>query len=93
MCKWIRRLTSSAVLEELELVCDDADEHPGGPHISYDGLVEHLTTKHHGSLRSLRMNHAFIGIPALRNVFTKCRQLEELSITTRIEIIVSHVHR
>lgn len=88
MCKWIRRLVSHSPLECLEIICDDRDENLGGPHITYDGLIDHLVARHSNTLRVLLMRDAFIGTNKLKLLMDTCRSLEAISVSAREDAYV-----
>lgn len=83
MCKWIRRIVSHSPLECLEIICDDRDENHRGPHISYDGLIDHLVSRHSNTLRVLLMRDAFVGTRKLKLLTDTCRSLEVISVSAR----------
>lgn len=56
LCRWVRRVITSAPLETLLLVCENEVE---GPAISFNPLVEHLSLKHATRLRVLDMSGCY----------------------------------
>ena len=92
MCVWIRRLIYFSPLEHIEIICDDAEDYfPYGPHISYDGLIEHLNHRHYGTLRELRMKHAFIGVNQAVRLLKRSHKLVHIECCARKEILVSAI--
>lgn len=92
MCKWIRRIICASSLEDLEIVCDDAGEFFGGPHICYDGLVDHITSRHSRTLRTLHMQDAYLSFHAFRCLLENCEYLGEIACSVRAKTFVSETH-
>ena len=84
--KWIRRISTYSPLEKLELISD----HPfdRGPCIGFDGLLDHLGTRHGRTLRFLCLPHAFVGLDALQKLCSRCSLAEEISIGTAASVLV-----
>ncbi|KAF9478583.1 hypothetical protein BDN70DRAFT_994118 [Pholiota conissans] len=81
--RWVRRaISGSPRLEELHLVCEDAElrDHPLDL-ARYDGLVDSLIKKHHATLRVLDLGAAVVTLRKLKEVLSACVQLEELTVT------------
>ncbi|KAL6307344.1 hypothetical protein BKA93DRAFT_816002 [Sparassis latifolia] len=79
LCKWIRRVIARSPLVSLYLISQDVDR---GACAAYDGILEHLYSKHAATLRVLRMDMAFVGRKALRQLFAYCTNLEEVALAT-----------
>lgn len=92
MCVWVRRLVQHSPLEHIEIICDDAEDYfLYGPHISINSLIEHLNFRHSGTLRELRMKHAFVGVNQGTRLLERCHKLVHFECSTRKEILVSAV--
>lgn len=87
LCKWIRRVTSSSPIESLTLVCDNILE-MWGANVSYDGLIHHIAIRHAKTLRTLSMEHAFVGMDAVRRLCANCVHIEELVIGVGLDTLV-----
>ncbi|KAF8149464.1 hypothetical protein B0H34DRAFT_802453 [Crassisporium funariophilum] len=80
-CKWIRRAISGSPIGELRVICDDdPDIYIPGPHLRFDGLIDHLVMKHCGTLRSLDLGSAFVGVGGLKSLLAACTRLEVLKL-------------
>lgn len=88
--KWIRRLLLGCPIETLRLIPERKFK---GPDVSLDGLAEHLRLKHANTLRVLRLDYTFVGIPALRALCASCPSLQELGIRTHPEVLVRQPDR
>lgn len=95
MCVWIRRLISAAPLATLEIGCEDAEDCPSrgpGHGISYDGLVQHIVSRHKGTLKILKIPSAYLGAHAVRYLLGAegdgCKLLEELDACVRRKVFV-----
>lgn len=91
LCKWIRTVISSSPIEHLRIVCDDQEFI--SVNVGFDSIVDHLVKKHSGTLRVLDFRSAYIGIDAVRALFTRCLQLEEFCISTGKNALVGHLLR
>ena len=69
---------SSSPIEYLRIVCDDGLI---GANVGFDSIIDHLVKKHSGSLRVLDFRSAYIGVDAVRALFTRCLQLEAFHIS------------
>ncbi|TDL27031.1 hypothetical protein BD410DRAFT_481672 [Rickenella mellea] len=88
LCTWVHQIIAHTSLESLELLCEDAEEYEGsGAHPSFDGLVKHLSVRHAKTLKTLRMEDAFVGTPAMVDLMSNCRQLEHLAVSVRENFI------
>ena len=87
LSKWVRRITSRSQLEHFELVVDDF-EYFRGPYLNYGGLVEHISHKHGGSLRVLRLMHGYIDSATVTLFCRKCPSLEEISLGVSMSTLV-----
>lgn len=94
MCVWIRRIISSSPISRLHASCEEPlDECPqdAGHGISYDGLVDHLASKHGDSLMELRMPCAYVGRERLAALVAgeAFPFLEDLEVCVRASSLVS----
>ena len=89
LCKWIRTVISSSPIEHLRLVCDDQES--TSVNVGFDSIIDHLVKKHSGTLRVLDFGSAYIGVDAVRALFTRCLQLEEFCISTGNNTLVGRV--
>lgn len=83
LSRWVRRITSQSRLEHLELAVDDF-EYFRGPYLNYGGLMEHVSYKHGGTIRVLRLMHGYIDSATVTLLCQKCLVLEEASIGVNI---------
>ena len=88
LCKWIRTVISSSPIEDLRIICDD--EHSGA-NVSYDSIVDHLAKKHSSSLRMLDFPRAYIGLHAIKSLFTTCLHLQEFCVSTGRSALVKPI--
>lgn len=94
MYVWIRRIVLSSPLSYLRISCEEPlDECPrdAGHGISYDGLVDHLVSKHRSTLMELRMPCAYVGKERLAALVDeqKFPYLEDLELRVRESSLVS----
>lgn len=78
-------MISSSPIEHLRIVCDDEFI---GASVGFDSIIDHLVKKHSGSLRILDFRSAYIGVAAVRALFTRCLRLEEVHISTGEKALV-----
>lgn len=88
LSKWVRRITFNSQLEHLELVVDGF-EYFRGPYLNYRGLVEHVSHKHWGTIRILRLMHGYIDSATIALLCQKCSNLEEASLGVNMSTLVS----
>lgn len=87
-CAWVRRaISSSHNLQSLRLL-SSTDESSAS--VSFDGLINHLTTRHFGTLAVLNLGSGFIGGPALKQLCAACTRLENLSAGVAWETLVGN---
>jgi hypothetical protein len=87
LSRWVRRITFRSHLEHLELVMDNF-EYFRGPYLNYGGLVEHISYKHGGSLRVLRLTHGYIDSTTIALLCQQCPNLEEISLGVSMSTLV-----
>ena len=88
LSKWVRRITSNSQLEHLELVMDGL-EHFMGPYLNYRGLVEHVSHRHGGTIRILRLMHGYLDSSTVTLLCQKCSNLEDASLGVNMSTLVS----
>jgi hypothetical protein len=59
-----------------------------GAHAAFDSLARHLVEMHSATLVALRMEHAFLNSDVVRQLCIRCNQIEELGISTTVDILV-----
>ncbi|PCH42866.1 hypothetical protein WOLCODRAFT_132541 [Wolfiporia cocos MD-104 SS10] len=84
LCKWIRRAVAYAPLSKLHLACEEENR---GAAVRFDGLLAHLSQKHATRLRELRMDTAFVGKDALRELCMSCVKLQEIAIAVSANVL------
>lgn len=87
LSKWVRRITLDSPLEHLELAVDGL-EYFRGPYLNYRGLVEHVSHKHGGTIRVLRLMHGYIDLATVTLLCQKCSNLEEASFGVNMSTLV-----
>lgn len=92
LCKWMRKVISSAPIEDLRVVCDrdrDDDGANNGANISFDSIINHLSSKHAKTLRFLDLRSSFIGVTGLEAFFSSCSHLEQFHVAAGKDALVS----
>jgi hypothetical protein len=87
LSKWVRRIASQSHLEHLEFAVDDL-EYFRGPYSNYSGLVEHISHRHGGTIRILRLTHAYVDSATVTLLCQKCPNLEETSLGVSMRTLV-----
>lgn len=87
LSKWVRRIMSKSPLEHLEL-SQDVFGYPKEPHLNYRGLVEHVSHKHGGTIRILRLIHGYVDSAIIALLCEKCSNLEEASLGVNMITLV-----
>ncbi|OSD03857.1 hypothetical protein PYCCODRAFT_1365235 [Trametes coccinea BRFM310] len=84
LCRWVRRVVAQSPLQTLRLRCEN---HVCGPAVSFDPLIEHLSTKHSAELRVLDMSDCFVGKRMLQTLCRACIYLEEMALSVSTEAL------
>ena len=87
LSRWIRKIVSWSRLEHLELVMENC-EYFRGPYLNYGGLVEHISHRHGGTIRVLRLMHSYIDSTTVSMLCQKCPNLEETSFGVNMSTLV-----
>ncbi|CAL1696514.1 unnamed protein product [Somion occarium] len=85
LTKFIHRLSTHSPLESLHLVCDSS-----GLRLSttaFDGLADHLGSRHADTLRVLYMPSNFLRLKAFRDLCVRCYRLEELAVAVQHDVL------
>ncbi|KAJ3482735.1 hypothetical protein NLI96_g6777 [Meripilus lineatus] len=78
LSRWIRQVASQSPIEELVLLTERG--YPSGATVNLDGVVQHLRSRHHTTLRVLNMNPSYVRKKTLRKLFSDCPHLEEVGV-------------
>lgn len=85
--RWTRSIITNSLIEKL-VVMPDSHFWMGAP-VSFDGLITHLQSKHHETLRVIRMDVAYVRQRTLRKMVEECHKLEEIGIGVHANVLVS----
>lgn len=88
LCKWAKQVIGNSPIETLELVEEEYWPHLAGGSYHFNPLIQHLVSKHHETLRALRMSAARTGLRMSKGIFQNCTSLEELQLSAQKELLV-----
>lgn len=86
LSRWIRQVASQSPIEELVLLTERG--YPSGATVNLDGVVQHLRSRHHTTLRVLNMNPSYVRKKTLRKLFSDCPHLEEVGVGIHASLLV-----
>ena len=66
----------------------DGHRHFPGPYLKFRGLVEHISHKHGGTIRVLRLVHGYIDSATATLLCQKLLNLEEASLGVNMSTLV-----